>query len=159
VPGHYNTLDQAFANCPAGNRLGAVIEAPSCWDGKNLDSANHRDHVAYAGYGTWGYLKCPAGYPYVIPSFTLGAWYTIASGDDTSKWTLSSDAMRPDLPRGSTFHADWFGAWDNTVMAMWTDNCINKLLNCSAGVLGNGKQMKMYSGFTWNANPRLVPVP
>jgi len=42
---------------------------------------------------------------------------------------------------------------------MWTDNCINKLLNCSAGVLGNGYQMKMYSGFTWNANPRLVPIP
>jgi hypothetical protein len=39
---------------------------------------------------------------------------------------------------------------------MWTDNCINKLLNCSGGDLGNGKQLKMFSGFTWNANPRLV---
>jgi hypothetical protein len=44
-------------------------------------------------------------------------------------------------------------------MAMWTDNCINKLLNCSAGILGNGKQIKMYSGFSWTANPRLVPIP
>jgi hypothetical protein len=159
VPGHYANLTQALANCPAGNRLGAVIEAPSCWDGQNLDSADHRSHVAYAGYGSWGYLKCPTGYPYVIPSFTLGAWYSIVTGDDTSKWSLSSDAMFPNLPKGSTLHADWFGAWDNTAMSIWTDNCINKLLNCSGGNLGNGQAMKMYSGFSWNANPRLVPVP
>ena len=44
-------------------------------------------------------------------------------------------------------------------MAMWTDNCINKMLNCSGGDLGNGYKMKMYAGFSWNANPRLVPVP
>jgi hypothetical protein len=159
VPGHYLNLTQALANCPAGNRLGAVIEAPECWDGKNLDSADHRSHVAYADYGTWGYKKCDAAHPYVIPTFTLGAWYSIVAGDDTSKWSLSSDAMFPNLPKGSTLHADWFGAWDNTAMAMWTDNCINKMLNCSGGNLGNGYAMKMYAGFTWNANPRLVPVP
>jgi hypothetical protein len=157
--GHYPDLPTAMANCPAGNRVGAIIAAPECWDGVNLDSANHRSHVAYPGYGYWGYLKCPSGYPYVIPSFTMGAWYTIAAGDDTSKWKLSSDDMFPGSPAGSTLHADWFGAWDNNVMAMWTDNCINKMLNCSAGILGNGQQIKMYSGFTWNANPRLVPVP
>jgi hypothetical protein len=28
------------------------------------------------------------------------------------------------------------------VKAMWTDNCINKMLNCSAGDLGNGRQLK-----------------
>jgi hypothetical protein len=25
---------------------------------------------------------------------------------------------------------------------MWTDNCINKMLNCSGGDLGNGMQLK-----------------
>ena len=66
--------------------------------------------------------------------------------------------MRPDLPHGSTFHADFFMAWDPYVHRMWMDNCINRLLNCHTGNLGNGKAMKMFSGFTWNANPRLVPV-
>jgi len=159
VPGAYSTMAAALANCPAGNRLGALITAPECWDGTNLDSADHRSHVAYPQYGDWGYQKCPAGYPYVIPTFKLGAWYSIVTGDDTSKWTLSSDAMFPNLPKGATLHADWFGAWDDTVMAMWMDNCINKLLNCSGGDLGNGRQMKMYDGFSWNANPRLVPIP
>ena len=160
VPGHYLSLPEALANCPAGNRLGAVIKAPGCWDGKNLDSTSHRDHVAYpVRNNTTGQMGCPTTHPYVIPGFTLGAWYSIVPGDDTSKWELSSDAMFPNLPKGSTLHADWFGAWDNTSMAMWTDNCINKMLNCSAGNLGNRYQMKMYSGFSWNANPRLVPIP
>jgi hypothetical protein len=159
TPGHYADLPSALANCPAGNRLGAVIAAPECWDGKNLDSADHRSHVGYASYGGWGYLKCDSTHPYVIPTFQLGAWYSIVPGDDTSKWSLSSDSMAPGSPPGYTLHGDWFGAWDNNVMAMWTDNCINKLLNCSAGDLGNGQRMKMYSGFTWNANPRLVPIP
>jgi hypothetical protein len=160
-PSHYPDLPSALANCPAGqgNRVGAVIKAPDCWDGKNLDSANHRSHVAYSDYGTWGYRRCPTTHPYVIPGFTLQAWWGLAADDDTKLWSLSSDSMRPDLPAGSTFHADWFGAWDNVVMGMWMDNCINKLLSCSAGDLGNGKAMKMFAGFSWTANPRLVPVP
>ena len=170
IPGKYPDLVTAAKNCPAGAQLGAVINAPECWDGKNLDSADHRSHVSYATYGTWGYLKCPPTHPYVIPTFTLGAWYTVDDTLDRSgvwtagktvTWSLSSDTMAGMTPSkpGTTFHADWFGAWDNTVMSMWMDNCINKMLNCSGGNLGNGKQMKQYAGFTWLASPRLVPVP
>src|SRR5688572_33112858 len=32
-------------NCDLGLRL--QIFFPSCWDGKNIDSANHKSHVAY----------------------------------------------------------------------------------------------------------------
>ena len=169
TPGHYPDIVAAAKACPAGNRLGTVINAPECWDGKNLDSADHRSHLAYPGYGSWGYLKCPETHPYVIPSFTLGAWYTTdedldRSGEwDGSKptWSLSSDAM-PGMPTkrpGTTMHADWFGAWDDTVLKTWSANCIDKLLNCSGGDLGNGKQLKTFDGFSWTANPRLVKAP
>jgi len=155
-PGHFATIPATIGNCVLGGQLGAVIKAPDCWDGKNLDSPNHRDHMAYSGYGTWGYRKCPSTHPYVVPGFTLQAWYTIAPGDDLKLWKLSSDDMRPDLPHGSTFHADFFMAWDPTIKQMWHDNCINKMLSCSAGDLGNGKMLKMFAGFNWYASPRLV---
>src|SRR4051812_34224441 len=35
--GHYRNLAEVAANCPIGSKLGAVIVAPQCWDGKNLD--------------------------------------------------------------------------------------------------------------------------
>jgi hypothetical protein len=137
VAGHYPNLNVALANCPAdrGNKVGAIIEAPSCWDGKSLDSANHRDHVGYPSYRP--YQKCDSAHPYVMPTFTLGAWYPVASG-----MHLSSDEMVPNALPGTTFHADYFEAWDPNVKAMWTDNCINRMLNCSGGDLGNGKQLK-----------------
>jgi hypothetical protein len=135
--GDYRTIATALANCPAGNLIGAVIKAPECWDGKNLDSPNHRDHVAYPSYGDWGYLRCDRQHPFVIPTFTLGAWYPVAAG-----MHLSSDAMVPGAAPGTTFHADYFEAWDPAVKAMWTENCINRMLNCSAGDLGNGMQLK-----------------
>ena len=84
---------------------------------------------------------------------------TLLATDDTALWKFSSDSMVAGASPGTTFHGDWFGAWDPTVQAMWTDNCINKNLNCSGGDLGNGYMMKMYSGFTQTANPRLVPIP
>jgi hypothetical protein len=164
TPGEYRNIVEAARNCPVGNKLGAVIRAPDCWDGRNLDSPDHRSHVAYAADGGWG--ACPASHPYVIPTFTMGVWYTTDADLDRSgswspgrpTWHLSSDVMpgMPMMTPGSTFHADWFGAWDDNVMRMWTDHCINRQLNCSGGDLGNGKQMKMFSNFSWSATPRVV---
>ena len=169
TPGQFRDLVEAAANCPTGARIGAVISAPECWDGKNLDSPDHRSHVAYPGYGWWGYRKCPDTHPYIIPTFTMGAWYMTDDTLDRSgqwdpnrsvTWSFASDNM-PNMPRsrpGTTFHADWFGAWDNNVLAAWIDNCVNKMLNCSGGDLGNGKQIRQSWPFSWTANPRLVPV-
>src|SRR6476620_11220784 len=57
------TMGEALAVCPVGNALFATIDAPSCWDGKNLDSADHRSHVAYPSFTNIG-LTCPAAQPY-----------------------------------------------------------------------------------------------
>ena len=90
TPGHYPTIVEAARNCPTGNKLGAVINAPDCWDGKNLDSPNHRDHMAYGSYGNDGY-KCPSTHPKVIPTFTMGVWYTTdADLDRSGTWSISA---------------------------------------------------------------------
>ncbi len=168
ISGHYPTIVDAARNCPIGNKLGAVISAPDCWNGKELDSPDHRSHMAYASYGSDGRQRCPKSHPYVIPTFTLGAWYSVDETLDRSgkwngtfnSWHLSSDAM-PGMAMkpGTSFHSDWFGAWDDQIMKIWTENCINRLLNCSGGDLGNGKQLRMYKGFSWVAAPHLVEPP
>jgi hypothetical protein len=150
--GHYNTITEAAANCPSApnpdgsyNKLGAVISAPECWDGKNLDSPDHRSHMSYAQLDATSKYRCPSTHPYLLPSFTMSVAYTVDANKDG--WHLSSDVMpgMPAMPAGSTFHADWFGAWDDQIMQIWTEHCIDKLLNCSGADLGNGKQMKMFS--------------
>jgi hypothetical protein len=141
VNGHYTTIEQAAPNCPAGSHLETLINFPECWDGKNLDSPDHRSHVAYATYTAYGYLQCPETHPRVIPTFTLAAFYSVQPGDDLTQWQFSSDAMAPGQPHGFTYHADWFGAWDPVALAGWHAGCIEKMLNCNSGNMGNGKQL------------------
>ena len=154
----WKNLEDAQAECSVGNRIGARISAPDCWDGKNLDSPDHRSHVAYGSYGDWGFYKCPTTHPYVIPAFTMSAWFTQAPGES---YSLVSDDMdtSPGHKRGDTFHADFFMAWDPVVHDMWEKNCLDKMLNCSAGDLGNGKQLKQSWAHSWTASPRLVDIP
>jgi hypothetical protein len=58
----------AFPNrvCPGGIRASVIF--PSCWDGKNLDSPDHRSHMAYSPTGN-GLAddKCPSTHPVRVP--------------------------------------------------------------------------------------------
>lgn len=157
TPKDWKNFEEAQAGCPVGNRIGVQMTAPDCWDGKNLDSSDHRSHVAYGSYGSWGYLKCPVTHPYVIPAFTMGVWYTQAPGEI---YAFVSDELdtSPAHKRGDTFHADFFMAWDPMVHDLWEKNCLDKMLNCSSGDLGNGQRLKQSWEASWTANPRLVSL-
>jgi hypothetical protein len=152
-----DTIIKVAKNCPmsATNvRIVMVIPGASCWDGVNLDSADHRSHVVYSQRDpNTGIKACPSTNPYIIPGFKILASFTIdqdlysdLKADGTwagtyNGWHLSSDKMSQ-LEPGKTAHADWFGGWDDTVIKTWQDNCIDKLLNCSAGDLGNATMLK-----------------
>jgi hypothetical protein len=134
-------MEATLAKCLPGHDLDIAVATPPCWDGKNLDSPDHRSHMAYErGGAEHGYVtKCPSTHPYMITQFTLQANFRILSTDRPSTWRLSSDSMmNPGGKRGSTFHADWFGAWEDGILEAWQANCINKLLSCNSGNLGNG---------------------
>ena len=139
-----------------------IVSSLDCWDGRNIDSANHRSHIASAVRDSriaGAPPRCPATHPKVIPRFTLSAAYTVnPATDDLDLWELASDDMAGTKPGGS-FHTDLFDGWDQDTKDAWTDNCINKLLNCSDGQLGNGTIMTRWSGFSYKATPRLVSMP
>lgn len=165
VSGHYKNIREVIdAGCPLGTRIGVVLAAPGCWDGKHLDSADHRSHLAYewrAADGSTGDAKCPITHPIKLPHFQLGAWFTHEGPEDLENWYLSSDRM-PGMPAyepGSTFHSDWFGAWDDDVMETWVKHAINDFRNTSEGGLGEGRGMARSKFFQWEANPRLVDIP
>jgi hypothetical protein len=144
--------------CPVGTKLEMLIQSSTCWNGQ-LDSPDHMSHVVSLIRNTaTGAYKCPSGYPYYMPQFTIGAFFTVGAGDDASLWSLSSDM--PGMPKGSTLHFDYFEAWDTLVKDMWVSNCVGKKLNCSGGALGNGKALRGASQpkYGWNISSRLVPI-
>lgn len=141
-------------NCAAGEKVGVVLRFPFCWNGKDLDSADHRSHMAYGEY-TDGVAQCPPSHPVMLPQFTLGAWFN--HDGRSSSWHLSSDRM-PGMtaPNGSTFHSDWMGAWEPSIQDLWTSRCINGLLNCQDGQLGDGQRLKKAADYR---GPQRLPQP
>jgi len=52
--------------CAGGIRT--TITFPTCWDGKNVDSPDHKAHVAYPDRGTFESSgSCPASHPVKLP--------------------------------------------------------------------------------------------
>ena len=142
-----DNISQVISSCPIGARLTLNISAPDCWDGKNLDTADHRSHVAFGSY-VWdatrnqSYYRCDDAHPYVMPQLAIMAFYTVDANFAANKWHLSSDEMVPGAAPGTTFHADYLEGWSSTVRDTWLTNCINGHLNCAGGDLGNGTAIK-----------------
>jgi Domain of unknown function (DUF1996) len=131
----------AMVSCPAGDHVIARQEFPPCWDGVNLDSADHRSHMSYVVYDpNTGAGACPATHPVHLPEYTIAVYWR--SDGAVGSWKLSSDTMAgmTHAP-GSTFHSDWFGAWDPAIQAVWTKSCVNLLRNCNGGELGDGRRL------------------
>jgi len=152
----HNTIGKAMDDPPTGNpyawvthiprcAIGDTIEFkvhfPFCWDGTNLDSANHKSHMSYYTQGA-----CPDSHPVELPIITYILKFDVTSANagvegDSRHWRLSSDNYNidPDTkPGGYSIHADWFMAWHPEVMEAFTTHCIKAGNSCANGVLGNG---------------------
>lgn len=125
--------------CPAGSELHAELSFQNCWDGQNLDSPDHRSHMAYAKAQTDD--RCPASHPVPIPTITMNVIYVVEPGADASHYRLSSDKYPLDQPGGYSFHGDVWIAWDEDIKATWVKNCINAGKDCHAYLLGDGRML------------------
>ena len=141
-------MERVLAACnKPGDKVFISISSPSCWDGKSLDSADHRKHmdVRLRDKSTGWKSQCnPKTHPYEIAKFTLTTVLTVKVGDRPQTWVPSS-GMLANTSGGEgvwdTWHADWFGAWNDDIMARWHANCIDKLLSCHSGNLGDGQML------------------
>ena len=163
---HYTNLDDVFASgCSAGDLLIANTLGPECWDGKHLDTPDHRSHVAYSEYDSSGLRHCPSSHPYYFPQEENKVQWTVTAemidAQRHSRIRLSSDGMLPGGKPGETLHADYIERWVSSVKKLWMENCIEKALSCSGGDLGNGKQLIGASkpSYGWTNPDPIVGVP
>lgn len=106
------------AYCVPGSQVNVRFQAPSCWDGVNLDSANHKSHMAYPAGG-----YCPSTHPVAVPMLEFKIAFP-ASGD-LSQARLASG-------RGYSWHYDFFNTWDDPrILDALVTHCINGGLQCN----------------------------
>ena len=130
----WNGWKPNMSNCQAGDTLFMTMEFPSCWDGINLDSPNHKDHMAKPSAG-----QCPTTHPVAIPHITMNLEYKITQTNQNAKWRLASDNYSSTLPGGYSMHADWVNGWDQDIMAGIVKNCINTGKDGQAHLLCDGR--------------------
>lgn len=51
------------------------VTFPSCWDGKTLDSANHKSHVVYPKDGNYDGGRCPSSHPVHFVTLFFEVYY------------------------------------------------------------------------------------
>lgn len=158
---HRALLAEAIADCGGSGEIVSAISFGDCWNGQ-LDSPDHRSHLTFPRWdqgasGTPWPGPCPRSHPYLIPQLSQLLQYTIAPGDGAVYF--ASDRMNGmDMAPGSTFHADYIEGWDEQTRLTWEAHCLDRKLNCSDGVLGDGTMLKR-PVLTYKADPRLMPVP
>ncbi|KAF8658416.1 hypothetical protein AX16_001967 [Volvariella volvacea WC 439] len=112
------------ASCPSGIR--SQINFPSCWDGINVDSENHKSHVAFPSDGPDQGTCNSINYPFTIPRIFLEVYWGTQVFD-----SVRHEAMNPEQPfvfsngdpTGYSFHADFYNGWDKGVLQEAVGKC------------------------------------
>ena len=123
--------------CSPGDAVLLTVKFPQCWDGVNLDSANHKSHLSTTVAG-----DCPSTHPVALPEITFNVSFPVPADGDTSTWRLSSDTYDETWPGGMSAHADYFEAWEASVADAWANNCVKTGKDCHSHLLGDGRQIE-----------------
>ncbi|WP_405675304.1 DUF1996 domain-containing protein [Streptomyces canus] len=124
-------LKDKYPLCPQGSDVVRTFKFQSCWDGRNIDSANHRTHVAFAqNDGT-----CPNGFK-AIPQLVQRIVYDVdaPSLNDGGRTTplFAVDSFPEQLHKPVTDHGDFINVFDENLMNEMV-GCINDGRQCGAG--------------------------
>ncbi|MEV6111733.1 DUF1996 domain-containing protein [Streptomyces sp. NPDC052109] len=123
-------LTDKYPICPQGSQVVRSFAFQSCWDGVNIDSANHRTHVAFADPASG---VCPNGFK-AIPQLTMRLVYNVPQpviqADGTVKNAYAVDGFPEELHKPITDHDDFISVTTGG-LANRIANCINSGRNCA----------------------------
>ncbi|MFI6929231.1 DUF1996 domain-containing protein [Streptomyces sp. NPDC050287] len=120
-------LTEQYPLCPQGSSVVRTFAFQSCWDGQNVDSANHRTHVAFADANG----NCANGFK-AIPQLTMRLVYDVPTPviqNGQVKNAFAVDGFPEQLHKAATDHDDFINVMPanlNNKIAQ----CINTGQNC-----------------------------
>ncbi|MFE9808879.1 DUF1996 domain-containing protein [Streptomyces sp. NPDC005548] len=137
-------LKDKYPVCPQGSDVVRTFRFQSCWDGANIDSANHRTHVAFQDAEG----NCAGGFK-AIPQLVQRIVYdvdapSLKDGGRTSP-LFAVDSFPEQLHKPVTDHGDFINVFDEGLMKDAVD-CINQGRKCGVGAGDDNSQDPEESG-------------
>ncbi|CAK5271093.1 unnamed protein product [Mycena citricolor] len=145
----YNELPRGIS-CPSGIR--SQINFPSCWNGNDTDSPDHKSHVAFLSTGPDNGTCSDPGFPVTLPRIFMEVYWIsqVFEGQRKQAMTPSQPfVFAHGDPTGYGYHADFFNGWQPNVLQNALDRC-----NCnpygdptccvSAGIFGLNQSAQCY---------------
>jgi hypothetical protein len=117
--GFSDRLTTKYPLCPRGSLVQRVLVFPSCWDGVNTDSANHRSHILHLQPDG----SCPEG-TVTVPQLRMTITYAVPRGP-----SFALDSFPEQLHNPLTDHGDFVNVMPDSLMATVV-NCINRGRRC-----------------------------
>jgi hypothetical protein len=116
-------LINKYPICPQGSKVKRIHDFPSCWDGKNTDSANHRDHIVYPDQNG----KCRNGFK-AVPQLRITLTYDIPL-DVQRNAQYKVDSFPQEEHNPFSDHDDFANVMSQSIMNRLV-NCVNKNKTC-----------------------------
>ncbi|MFG2679564.1 DUF1996 domain-containing protein [Streptomyces sp. NPDC048392] len=121
-------LKDKYPLCPTGSDVVRTFTFQSCWDGRNIDSANHRTHMAFAAADG----ACPEGFR-PVPRLVQRVVYDVdtPSLEDGGRTVplFAVDSFPEQLHKPVTDHSDFINVFDEDLMRDMAE-CINSGREC-----------------------------
>ncbi|UJW33169.1 DUF1996 domain-containing protein [Saccharothrix sp. AJ9571] len=113
-----------YTICPEGSDVMRVHDFPSCWDGENIDSANHRTHIVYPNENG----QCEDGFT-AVPQLRISLTYEIPREVQLAG-QYKVDAFPEEDHNPFSDHDDFANVMSNAIMNRVVD-CINSGRTCN----------------------------
>jgi predicted outer membrane protein len=118
--GFEDRVTTQYPLCPEGSRLLRVLDFPSCWDGENLDSEDHRSHITFPDEDSGA---CPQD-TVAVPQLRM-----ILAYDQPGGRNFALDGFPDQQHHPATDHGDFVNGMPDELMDAVVE-CLNEGLQC-----------------------------
>jgi hypothetical protein len=119
--GFSNRLIDKYPICPKGSLVERIHDFPSCWDGRNTDSANHRTHIVFPNATTGA---CPWGFK-AVPQLRITLTYKIPRANQVAG-QYKVDAFPQEKHNPLSDHDDFANVMSSAQMRQVV-SCVNQV--------------------------------